>query len=152
MKIALYPGSFDPITKGHESIIRKILNLFDLIYIAVGINSNKSGFFSLEQRFSFINYTFQNNKKIKIVNYEGLTVDFCNQINAKYIIRGIRNSTDFDYEKNIAYSNSMMNDDIETLFILPDPKFSFISSSIVRDIIICGGDASAFIPDGLKFL
>lgn len=145
-KIAVFPGSFDPITKGHESIILRCLPLFDEIVIGIGYNSNKHYYFSQERREHFIRKTFEGQTKITVQRYTGLTVDFCKEIGAKYIIRGLRTSADFEFERAIAQMNRSMNPDVETVFIVSDPSLSHISSTIVRDILLYNGDISAFVP------
>ena len=145
-KIAIFPGSFSPFTIGHQSIVDRALPLFDKIVISVGINSEKPQYFSIEERMQWIKDVYNNNPKIDIKQYKGLTVDFCRKESANYILRGLRDSHDFKFEKNIAQMNKDLNADIETIFIITSPKISHISSSIIRDIIKNGGDVSKFIP------
>ena len=145
-RIAIFPGSFDPITTGHESILRRSLPLFDEIIIAIGKNSNKQYYFSQEQREQWIKDVFADEPKVKVATYTGLTIDFCKQQNANFILRGLRTSADFEFEKAIAQNNYAMAPEIETIFILPSPELSAVSSTIVRDIIRNGGDASQFVP------
>ena len=145
-KIAVFPGSFDPITVGHVDIVLRALNLFDEIIIAVGINSQKNSLYSLEQRLEFLNKVFGSNPKIKIEHFEGLTIHFCKERQAQYIIRGIRNAADFEYEKTIAHLNGEMEPDIETILMLTKPNLGHISSTIVREILRGKGDASKFVP------
>jgi len=147
--IAVFPGSFDPITKGHESIVQRSLPLFDTIIIGIGSNSTKSAMFPLEKRRQLLEQTFTGNAKIKIVDYASLTVDLCRQYGAHYIIRGLRSVTDFEYESNIARMNRTMAPEIETIFMISLPEFSAIHSTIVREIIKHGGDVSQFIPQGI---
>ena len=149
MNIAVFPGSFDPITKGHESIVRRALPLFDEIVVAIGFNSSKQYFFPPEQREQFILKTFEGEKKIKVRQYSGLTVSFCKEIGAKYILRGLRTSADYDFERAIAQMNRNMNPEIETVFLVADPALSHISSTIVRDILKHKGNVTAFVPSGL---
>lgn len=151
MKKAIFPGSFDPITKGHESLVLRSLDLFDEIVIAIGNNVNKKYMFPLEQRIKFIEDTFKDYEKVTVQSYEGLTIDFCKKTNAKYMLRGLRNSSDFGFEKPISQMNKELNPDIETIFLITNPELSAISSSIIRDIIINKGDASKFLPKGVKF-
>jgi pantetheine-phosphate adenylyltransferase len=148
-KVAVFPGSFDPITKGHESIIKRALPLFDKIVVAIGVNSSKRYMFTLEQRVAFCKSTFPETN-IVIETYEGLTVDYCLKIGAKYLLRGLRTSADFEFESSIAQMNNAMNTDIETIFMLTPPNLAAISSTIVRDIVKNGGDVSQFIPDSIK--
>ena len=145
MRRAIFPGSFDPITKGHVDIIRRSLPLFDELIIAIGVNSTKKYMFTLEQRKAFITTTFAEETKIKVDTYEGLTVDYCNKIDAKFIIRGLRNPADFEFEKKIALFNNSL-EDIETIFFLTSPNNAFISSSIVREIIENDGDYKKYVP------
>jgi pantetheine-phosphate adenylyltransferase len=147
MKIAVFPGSFDPITLGHVDLIQRIAPLFDKIIVAIGFNSTKtSGMFSLEERQSFIEKSFLSNPTIEIATYEGLTIDFCKKVAAKTIIRGLRNTVDFEFEKSIAQMNKDLAPEIETLFLFTAPAYSAINSSIVRDIIRNGGNANQFLP------
>lgn len=148
-KTAVFPGSFDPVTKGHESIVRRGIALFDEIVIAVGINSTKEYFFPLEKRLEWLNKVFADEPKVRIEKYEGLTIDFCKKINARYILRGLRTSADFEFERGIAQMNKEMLPELETVFILATPELSAINSTIVRDILRNGGDASRFVPKGV---
>jgi len=146
MKIAVFPGSFDPITLGHESIIRRSIPLFDKIIVAIGLNVDKTSFFSVEKRLFWINEVFKNDPTIEVKEYSGLTIDFCKRIGAKYILRGLRTSADFEFERKVGQINKQMYQDIETIFLLTLPEHTSLSSSIVRDIIRNGGDASKFVP------
>jgi pantetheine-phosphate adenylyltransferase len=146
-KIAVFPGSFSPLTKGHKSIIDRMIPLFDIIIIAIGINSSKNNQFDLENRINWINHIYNDSENIKVLSYDGLTVDLCKKMNAKYIIRGVRDMNDFKFESKIAQNNRELNSDIETLLINTLPKNSHISSSIVRDIIKNKGDVSKLIPN-----
>ena len=150
MKIALFPGSFDPVTKGHEDIVNRALLLFDKIYIAIGKNCNKTPLFPLEIRKEWLVKCFGNESRIEICSYEGLTVDFCKKINAQFIIRGIRNIEDFQFEKDIAQANRQLSPDIETVFLATAPEYSYINSGMVRDIYANNGDYKQFLPDRLK--
>ena len=147
MKKAVFPGSFDPITIGHEDIIRRGLDLFDEIVVAVGLNADKRYQFSLEERLAFIRATFKDEPKITVTTYQGLTVDYCKQINADFILRGLRNPADFEFEKAIAHTNRTLTE-IETVFLLTASNKDFISSSIVRDVLRNQGDIKAFVPEG----
>src|SRR5687768_8398580 len=149
-KIAIFPGSFDPITRGHEDIVKRALPLFDRIIVAIGHNSTKNYFFPLEKRKSFIETSFKNEPKVKVDVYHGLTIDYCKKTGAKYILRGLRNPSDFEFEKSIAQMNRAMAPGIETVLILTAPEFSAISSTIVRDIIRHGGKADQFVPSGVS--
>ena len=149
MKRAVFPGSFDPITLGHCDIINRGTQLFDELIIAIGENLSKNYLFSLEQRKAFIENTFSDNKKIKVFIYSGLTTDFCKKIKANYILRGLRNSSDFEYENSIAQTNKKTGE-IETVFLLSSPEKSFISSSIVREIIKHNGKFEDLVPNSVK--
>jgi pantetheine-phosphate adenylyltransferase len=149
MRKAIFPGSFDPITLGHEDIIRRGIPLFDEIVIAIGVNAEKKYMFSLEERKRFIEETFKNEPKISIVIYEGLTIELCQKINANFILRGLRNPADFEFEKAIAHTNRRMSK-IETVFLLTAAKTSFISSSIVRDVIRNNGQYKLLVPEAVK--
>jgi len=149
MKRAIFPGSFDPITLGHYDIIQRGLSLFDELIIAIGINTEKKYMFPLEDRENFITEAFKNEPKIKVMTYEGLTVDFCKKINADFILRGLRNPGDFEFEKSIAHTNRKLSE-IETVFLLTSSGKSYISSSIVRDVIRNGGDYSILVPDTVR--
>ncbi len=149
MRRAVFPGSFDPITLGHYDIIKRGLTLFDEIILAIGVNADKKYMFSLEERKQFIQEAFKNEPKIKVMTYKGLTVDFCKQQNAEFILRGLRNPGDFEFEKAIAHTNRKMSE-IETVFLLTSSGKSYISSSIVRDVIRNGGDFSGLVPDTVK--
>mgnify|MGYP000901131898 CR=1 FL=1 len=149
IKRAMFPGSFDPITRGHENIIRRALPLFDEIVVAVGINIEKKGFFSVEDRVKWIQNVFEGEPKIKVMSYSGLTVDFCKEINAQYLLRGLRTSADFEFERTVGQVNKRLNPAIETVFLLTMPEFTSINSSIVRDVYKNGGDVSLFIPDAV---
>jgi len=150
MKRALFPGSFDPITLGHYDIIKRGVKLFDEVIVAIGINSEKKYMFSLEQRKRFIEEAFKDEPKVKVVTYEGLTIDFCKEIGVEFILRGLRNPADFEFEKAIAHTNRKLSK-IETVFLLTASKTSFISSSIVRDVIKNHGDYTQLVPDSVKF-
>lgn len=148
MKKAVFPGSFDPITLGHVDIIKRALPLFDEIIIAIGINADKKYMFSLSERINYLKKTFAKESKISIDSYEGLTVNYCQKIDAAFILRGLRNPADFEFEKAIAVTNRKLSG-IETVFLLTSAETSFISSSIVRDIIRNGGDASTLMPEAI---
>jgi len=149
-KIAVFPGSFDPFTIGHEGIIRRSISLFDEIIIAVGANALKKNYYSLETRKEIITRVFKNEPKVRVDHYEGLTVDFCKKNGAGYLLRGLRTAADFEFERAIGQVNKSMAPGIETVFLLTVPEHSFINSTIVRDIIKSGGDASKFVPAGIN--
>jgi len=149
MRICLFPGTFDPVTLGHTDIIDRALPLFDKIYVGIGINSLKSPMFSAEQRMQWFNEIYKDNPNIESCIYEGLTVQFCRKINANFILRGIRYVSDFEYEKTIADANRTLDKNIETVFLTGEPKYTSVASTIVRDIIKNGGDASPFLPDAV---
>ena len=150
MKKAVFPGSFDPLTLGHCDIINKSLDLFDEIVLAIGVNSTKENMFSLDQRKKFINDEFVDEEKIKILTYDGLTVDFCKTINADFIVRGLRNPADFEFEKTIAQTNKKLTG-IETVFFLTSPETAYISSSIVREIIANKGEYTKLVPKSVRW-
>lgn len=149
MKRAIFPGSFDPITLGHYDIIERGVTLFDEIIVAIGINSSKKYMFSLEERMQFIRDAFKDEPKIKVVSYKGLTVDFCKEINVEFILRGLRNPADFEFEKAIAHTNRDLAP-IETVFLLTAAKTSYIASSIVRDVIRNDGDYTKLVPKSVR--
>ena len=149
-KIAVFPGSFDPITIGHYDLIKRALPLFDEIVVAVGINSQKKTLFTLEQRMAWLEEVFSEEDNVSVDYFEKLTVDFCQKIGAQYLIRGLRNASDFDYEKTISQLNNILGHGLETIFLISKPEYSHISSTIVREIIKGGGDASPFLPKEIK--
>jgi pantetheine-phosphate adenylyltransferase len=149
-RIAVYPGTFDPVTKGHEAMVIRALPLFDEIIVAIGINSKKEAYFSLEKRMHWLKTIFNKYPQVTIDTFEGLTIDYCKKKNAQFILRGLRSSTDFEYERNIAQANHTLSSDIETIFFMSSAGLSAINSSIVRDIHRNGGDVSAFIPEGIQ--
>ncbi len=148
-KIALFPGSFDPFTIGHESIVNRSLPLFDKIIIAVGFNTQKKALLDLDNRLQLISDVFAGNPKVEVRNYQGLTIDYCSKVNAQYLLRGLRTAADFEYERAIGQMNKAMNSEIETVFLLTAPEYTFVNSTIVRDILFYGGDASKFLPKGV---
>ncbi len=145
-KIALFPGSFDPITLAHIDILNRALPLFDKVYVGIGLNSNKQSLLTAKEREEMLKNVFAKHKNIEVLTYEGLTVDICKKVNAQYMIRGIRSVSDFEYEKAISQMNHAMQPDIESIFVLSKPGFSAISSTIVRDILRNGGDTTQFVP------
>jgi len=148
MKKAVFPGSFDPITLGHVDLIYRGLEIFDEIIIAIGVNADKKQLFSLEDKIQQIKNTFINEPRIKVVSYKGLTIDFCKSVNSKYILRGLRNSSDFNYEQSIAQTNSSLSK-IESIFLISSPQLAHISSTIVRDIIKNEGDYKSLVPESV---
>jgi pantetheine-phosphate adenylyltransferase len=149
MRKAIFPGSFDPITLGHEDIIKRGVSLFDEIVIAIGVNAEKKYMFPLEERKRFVEETFKNEPKVKVITYEGLTIDLCQSIKADFILRGLRNPADFEFEKAIAHTNRKLSK-IETVFLLTAASTSYISSSIVRDVIRNGGEYEMLVPDSVR--
>lgn len=149
MRKAIFPGSFDPITLGHLDIIKRSIPLFDEIVIAIGVNADKKYMFSLEERKRFIEETFKDEPTISVITYEGLTIELCKKLNAEFILRGLRNPADFEFEKAIAHTNRRLSK-IETIFLLTAANTSFISSSIVRDVIRNGGDYKVLVPDAVR--
>ena len=146
MKIALFPGSFDPVTKAHVDILRRAIPLFDKVVIGIGLNSTKAAFLDIDRRKSMLQAVFADEQKVEVLTYEGLTVEFCKKIGASYMIRGIRTVSDFEYEKAIAQMNHALVPEIESIFIVSKPGYSSISSTIVRDIMRNKGDVRQFIP------
>jgi len=149
MRKAIFPGSFDPITLGHEDIIKRGIPLFDEIIIAIGVNAEKKYMFSLEERKRFIEETFKDEPKISVITYEGLTIDLAKKVKANFILRGLRNPADFEFEKAIAHTNRKLSK-IETVFLLTAASTSFISSSIVRDVFRHGGEYEMLVPDAVR--
>jgi len=148
-RIAIFPGSFDPITKGHESVIMRAVPLFDKIIVALGVNPQKDTFFPLEKRVFWLKKVFKNNPVVEVMTYSGLTVDFCKEVGARYILRGLRTSADFEFERSIGQINKQMYPEIDTVFLLTATQYTPLNSSIVRDIIRNGGDPAPFVPDGV---
>ncbi|MCU0458603.1 MAG: pantetheine-phosphate adenylyltransferase [Bacteroidales bacterium] len=149
-KIAVFPGSFDPFTVGHESIVKRALPLFDRVVIAVGENAEKKNLFTIEARMKMIAKVFEGESKVKITRYSGLTVEFCRSHGARYILRGLRTAADFEYERAMGHMNWKMAPEIDTVFLLTSTEHTPINSTIVRDIIKNGGDASMFVPAVIK--
>ena len=149
MKRAVFPGSFDPLTLGHKDIVERGATIFDEIIVGIGHNAEKSYLFSIEKRKEFISQCFQDNSKVKVMDYQGLTIDFCKSVGANYLLRGVRNNGDFEFEKAIARTNRELSN-IETVFLLTSIQTSFISSSIVREIIRNKGDYRRFVPDCVR--
>lgn len=150
-RICLFPGTFDPITLGHVDVIKRSVSLFDKMIIAIGKNSQKAPMFTIEQRMEWIEEIFRDYPQISVISYEGLTINFCKEVGAQYMIRGIRYIADFEYEKAIADMNRMLMPEVETLFLTCAPEYSTISSTIVRDVIRNNGDVSKIVPKEVKF-
>lgn len=150
MKTAIFPGSFDPFTLGHLDVLRSALTLFDKVIVAVGYNSTKSGFFKPETRVKIIKAAVKGLKNVEVCSYEGLTIDLCREKGAGFIIRGLRTTTDFELESVISQANRNMDPEILTVFIPSGHEYSFISSTVVRDVLVNGGTADKFLPDGVK--
>lgn len=148
-KIAIFPGSFDPITKGHESLVHRAVPLFDKIIIAIGDNSEKHNFFPISKRLDWIRKVFKDYPSITVERYTGLTVDFCLERNARFILRGLRTSADFEFERGIGQVNKKLNPEIETVFLLTAPEYTSINSSVVRDLLKYGGDPALFVPQAI---
>lgn len=151
MKIAVFPGSFDPITVGHVDLVKRALPLFDKIIVAIGINSQKNYLFSLEQRLEWLNIVFEDEHRVEVDSFKRLTAHYCQSIGAKFLLRGLRNASDFDYEKTISQLNNNIGGGLETIFLIAQPGYSHISSTIVREIIKGGGNTSSFLPPEIDF-
>jgi len=150
-RIAVYPGTFDPVTKGHEAIVQRALPLFDEIIVAIGHNAKKpTSYFSIEQRVKWLEQVFGKYPQVRIEHFDTLTIDYCKKNKAQFILRGLRSSTDFEYERNIAQANNALSPDIETIFIVSSPGLSAINSSIIRDIHKHGGNVHPFIPESIQ--
>lgn len=149
-RTALFPGSFDPFTAGHLNILRRALTMFDEVYVAVGINQDKKGFFTMDQRIGIIRQAIEGLDGVKVIKYENLTMDTCKELGINHIVRGVRNMLDFETERSIADMNRRLNPDIETIIIPTSQEFAHISSSAVRDILKHHGDTSLFLPEGVK--
>ncbi len=148
--IAVFPGSFDPITIGHVDLVERALPLFDKIIVAIGVNNQKHYLFSLEQRIHWLKAVFEQEPRVEVDYFQNLTAHYCEKIGAKYLLRGLRNASDFDYEKTISQLNNIVGHGLETIFLISQPGFSHISSTIVREIIKGGGDASPFLPEAVQ--
>jgi pantetheine-phosphate adenylyltransferase len=148
-RICLFPGTFDPVTLGHVDIINRAIPLFDKIYVGIGINSSKSPMFSAEQRMEWFKEIYKDEPKVESVIYDGLTINYCKVVGANFILRGIRYVSDFEYEKTIADANRTLDSNIETIFLTGEPKYTSVASTIVRDILRNGGNASPFLPDAV---
>ncbi len=151
MKIAVFPGSFDPITTGHVALIKRAIPLFDEVVVAIGINSQKKYLFTIEQRLAWLKEVFADEPKVRVDSFERLTAHYCQRIGARYLVRGLRNASDFDYEKTISQLNAMIGDGLETVFLISEPQYSHVSSTIVREIIKGGADATGLVPPQVKF-
>lgn len=151
-KIAVFPGSFDPITKGHESIVRRAIPLFDEVIVAIGANADKQSYFPLEKRLEWLKLVFKDLPNVRVDSYSGLTVDYCVKSNANYILRGLRTSADFEFERRVGQVNKYMNRKLETVFLLSNVEDTPVNSSVVREIHKYGGDISPFIPNAVAKL
>jgi pantetheine-phosphate adenylyltransferase len=149
MKRAVFPGSFDPITLGHEDIVIRGTELFDEIIVAIGVNSAKNSMYSLEMRKQMLEDTFKYLPQVKIETFEGLTVDYCKQVEANWLLRGVRNANDYSYESTIAQMNKLQNNGLDTCILFTDPEFAPVSSTVIRDILQNGGDVSEFVPQAI---
>ncbi len=149
-RIAIFPGSFDPITLGHESIVRRALPLFDKVIVAIGVNADKKSFFRLDERLTWIKDLFIDEPAVEVVEYEGLTVDLCRKYGASYILRGLRTSADFEFERMVGQINRKMDPDIETIYLLTLPEYTTLNSSVVREVHKYGGDISQFVPSTVQ--
>lgn len=149
-RIAVFPGSFDPITKGHEDMIKRALPLFDKIIVSIGVNADKKYMFTLDERKAWIRQTFAFEDKVVVDTFQGLTVNYCRQVGANFLIRGLRNAEDFQFEKSIAQMNRELTPDVDTIFLVTHPEYAAYSSTIVRDIIRNDGDVSKFIPNAIQ--
>lgn len=146
-RICLFPGTFDPVTFGHLDIVKRALPLFDQLYVGIGVNANKLPMFSAEQRSQWFTEIFKDEPKVKVITYEGLTVDCCKKIGANYVLRGIRYVNDFEYEKAIADMNRTLDHEVETIFLTCLPQYTSVASTLVRDVLRYGGDVAQFVPD-----
>ena len=151
MRVAIFPGSFDPVTKGHEDVVRRAIPLFDKIVVAVGRHSSKKGMFTIGDRVEMLSATFEDCPTVEVASFEGLTADFCRANDAHWLLRGVRNGGDFEYERTIAQMTKVLHPSLETVILFTDPEFAHIHSNVVREILKNGGDASAFVPDDLAF-
>ncbi|MBP6365682.1 Phosphopantetheine adenylyltransferase [bioreactor metagenome] len=149
MRKAVFPGSFDPFTKGHLDVLQSSLRVFDKVVVAVGYNINKSGLFTIEERIEIIKESVKNLNNVEVESYTGLTINFCNSCGADFIVRGIRSTTDFDFEQVIAQANYKLSPNIQTVFIPSSAECSFITSTVVRDLLLNGGDARIFLAPGV---
>jgi pantetheine-phosphate adenylyltransferase len=150
MKICVFPGSFDPITIGHVDLVHRAIPLFDKIIVAIGVNAAKQYLFPLDKRVAWIEKCFRDEPKVEVATYQNLTADFCKNVGANYLLRGLRNASDFDYEKTISQINNIIGEGVETIFLISQPSLSHISSTIVREVIKGGADVSAFLPEEIK--
>ena len=149
-RTAVFPGSFDPFTVGHEAIVKRSLQLFDKVIIAVGENADKKNLFSIEMRIKMISMVFADDSRVEVISFRGLTVDFCRRYKAHYIVRGLRTSSDFEYERAMGQMNRKMAPEIDTVFLLTSTEHTPVSSTVIRDIIRNGGDVSAFVPESIN--
>ncbi len=152
MKICVFPGSFDPITIGHEDLVRRALPFFDKIIVAIGVNAQKQTLFPLEKRLEWIEKVFLDEPKVQVDHFQNLTAHYCNKVSAQFLLRGLRNASDFDYEKTISQINHTIGNGVETIFLISQPVLSHVSSTIVREVIKGGGDVSPFLPKSIANL
>lgn len=149
MRIALFPGSFDPVTRGHENVVRRAVSMFDQIVVAVGRHGSKKGMFSIEDRVAMLKATFADCPTVRVESYEGLTAEFCKKVGAQVQLRGVRNAVDLSYEQTLAQMTRAMHPELDTVVLLTDPEFAPIHSTVVRDVLSHGGDASSFVPEAI---
>jgi len=148
-KIAVFPGSFDPVTRGHQNIVERASIIFDEVIVAIGVNSSKASLFTLDQRLAWLKKVFQDNPKVQVVSYQGLTVDYCKTVGSNFLIRGVRNISDFEYEKTIAQMTKYMDEGLETVILFTDPEYAAINSTVVREIIRNKGNVARFVPTAI---
>lgn len=149
MRRALFPGSFDPVTKGHENVVLRASAMFDEVVVAVGRHQTKKGLFSVEERMAMLEATFASNPSIRVMSYEGLTADFCRSVGAQFQLRGVRNAVDLSYEQTLAHMTRAMHPDLDTVVLLTDPEYASIHSTVVRDVHAHGGDVAPFVPEAI---
>ena len=149
-KIAVFPGSFDPVTRGHQNIVERAAPLFDEVIVALGVNTSKQSMFTLEQRLAWLGQTFAHSPNVRVVSFEGLTVDFCKKNEARYLLRGLRNGGDFEYERTIAHKNKALWNELETILVFTDPEYASVHSTVIRELIKNKGDVSQFVPTSIQ--
>jgi pantetheine-phosphate adenylyltransferase len=151
-RIAVFPGSFDPITRGHENVVNRAAHLFDEIIVAIGHNTTKQTMFTIEKRLQWVQQTFASNTKVRVEVYEGLTVNFCKKNEATFLLRGLRNGGDFEYERTIAHMNKALWSELETILVFTDPEFASVHSTVIREILKNNGDVSQFVPTAISLI